>query len=112
MRDGALLAQALQDTGAAVTSSTDSLEISWTDVTARFDRDQDGVWSAHFGGDVDEARARELVGAIDSAYGRRVQSAVLDRLRERAPAAGLRLDSETVEADSSVTLVLTVDRGA
>ena len=112
MRDGVLLARALEDTGAAVTPSDDALEIAWTDVTARFDRDADGIWSAHFDGDVDEDRARELVGAIDAAYGRRVQSAVVERLRERAPAAGLRLDSETVAADSSVTLVLTVERGA
>jgi hypothetical protein len=112
MRDGVLLAQALEDTGAAVTPSDDALEIAWTDVTARFDRDDEGIWSAFFEGNVDEDRARELVGAVDAAYGRRVQSAVVDRLRERAPAAGLRLDSETVAADSSVTLVLTVERGA
>jgi hypothetical protein len=43
---------------------------------------------------VDEERAVEIVRAVDAAYGRQVQRAVLDRLRERAPAAGLRLESE------------------
>ncbi|SNR98870.1 hypothetical protein [Blastococcus mobilis] len=114
MRDGGLLARALEDTGASVgwAPSQDSLLIQWADVTARFDRGVDGIWSAHFAGDVDEARARELVAAIDAAYGRRVQAAVLERLRQRAPASGMRLESETVEDDSSVTLVLTVEQGA
>jgi hypothetical protein len=92
--------------------SAESLLIRWTGMAARFDRDPAGVWSAHFDGDVDEQRAREVVGLIDAAYGRRVQAAVLQRLRERAPAAGLRLESETVEDDASVTLVLTVQQGA
>ena len=112
MRDGGLLARAVEDTGASVEASAESLVIRWSDVTARFDRDAAGIWTAHFGGDVDEERARELVSLIDAAYGRRVQAAVLQRLRERAPAAGMRLESETVEDDASVTLVLTVQQGA
>ncbi|MBM7808310.1 hypothetical protein JOD57_004147 [Geodermatophilus bullaregiensis] len=112
MRDGALLARALEDTGASVDASADSLLIRWTGMAARFDRDMAGVWNAHFSGDVDEQRAREVVGLIDAAYGRRVQAAVLQRLRQRAPAVGLRLESESVEDDASVTLVLTVQRSA
>jgi hypothetical protein len=114
MRDRELLAHALADTGAsvAVSAEGDSLLITWPDVTARFDRDAEGIWNAHFAGDIDEARARELVGQVDVAYGRQVQAAVLDRLRERAPAAGLRLDAERLEEDDSVTLVLTVEQGA
>src|SRR4051812_15165595 len=112
MRDRELLAGALTDTEGSVAVSADgaSLLVTWPDVTARFDRDTDGIWSAHFAGDVDEARARELVGQVDLAYGRRVQAAVLARLRERAPAAGLTLDSERLEEDDSVTLVLTVEQ--
>ncbi len=53
-----------------------------------------------------------MVGLIDAAYGRRVQAVVLERLRQRAGAAGFRLESETVEDDASVTLVLTVQQGA
>ncbi len=112
MRDGALLARALEDTGASVDVSADSLLIRWTGMAARFDRDPAGVWNAHFSGDVDERRAREVVGLIDAAYGRRVQATVLERLRQRAGAAGFRLESETVEDDASVTLVLTVQQGA
>ena len=34
---------------------------------------------------------------------------MLERLRERAPAAGLRLESETVAEDASVRLVFAVE---
>jgi hypothetical protein len=114
MRDRELLAGALTDIGAevAVSAEGNSLLVTWPDTTARFDRGADGVWGAHFAGDVDEARVRGLVGEVDAAYGRRVQTAVLARLRERAPAAGLRLDAERLEEDDSVTLVLTVEQGA
>ncbi|MGH3908988.1 MAG: hypothetical protein ACRDTE_33135 [Pseudonocardiaceae bacterium] len=112
MRDENLLGDALADTGAVVTrSSPDALTANWQGVTAEFTRDAERIWAAHLRGEVDNARAAGIVAAIDAAYGRRVQTAVLARLRERAPTAGLRLHSETVAEDSSVTMVLTVDQG-
>ncbi|GFJ86952.1 hypothetical protein [Phytohabitans rumicis] len=78
--------------------------------TGRFTRDADGVWSAHFTGEVDESRAVEIVRAVDTGYGHQVQRAVLDRLRERAPAAGLWLESETTTEDDGVRLVFAVGR--
>lgn len=113
MRDENLLGDALSDTGATVTrNSPDAIRATWRGVVADFTRDLDGIWSAHLIGEVDEERARSIVSAVDVAYGHRVQSAVLGKLRERAPAAGLQLHSETVEEDSSVTVVLTVQQGA
>lgn len=113
MRDENLLGDALSDTGAIVTcTSPNQIRAEWRGVVTDFTRDSDGIWSAHLVGEIDEERARSIIAGVDVAYGRRVQSAVLVKLRERAPAAGLYLQSEKVEEDSSVTVVLTVQQGA
>ena len=112
MRDLNLLQAALEDTQAKVSRVTEaSLEVDWADVAAVFERDADGIWQVHFSGeDVDRRRAAEIVQAIDAAYARQVQHAVVQKLRERAHTAGLQLASETVEEDQSVTMVLNVRR--
>lgn len=106
MRDEALLRSALQDTGAVVEAEGGRLVARWAGVDATFTRDADGVWSAHLRGDVDEARAVAIVTAVDQAYGRQVQAAVIARIRQRAPAAGMTVASETVAEDESVTFLL------
>ncbi|WP_239168591.1 hypothetical protein [Paractinoplanes deccanensis] len=109
MRDVTLLAGALRDLGAAVTDGAGTVVASWDGSTATFSRGADGIWAAHVAG-VDERAAIDLVTAVDGAYGRRVQHAVLERLRAQAPAAGLRLQSESVTADAGVRLVFEVER--
>lgn len=108
MRDENLLAAALGETGALVTADNGQLDASWDGVRSTFRRGPDGIWAAHFTGDVDERRAVEIVRALDAGYGRQVQRAVLDRLRERAPAAGLRLESENTTEENAVRLVFAV----
>jgi hypothetical protein len=112
MKDQGLLAEALRQTRADVSVYPDKLIAKWQGVEAEFARDEHGIWQANFTGDVDVDRASSIVVAIDVAYGHQVQQAVLAKLRERAPAAGMSVASETVEADSSVTLVLNVGVGA
>ncbi|TCB90986.1 hypothetical protein E0H26_26215 [Micromonospora zingiberis] len=109
MRDETLLAAALHDTAAVVSVDRDAITADWTGVRASFQRGADGIWSAHFTGEVDEEQAVEVVRAVDAAYGRQVQQAVLERLRQQAPAAGLRLESEQVTEDASVRLVFAVE---
>ena len=111
MRDRTLLAEALRDTGADVTVADETLTAAWSQpvTEATFTRGAEGIWAAHFTG-VGQERAVELVTAVDAAYGRQVQRAVLTRLREQAPAAGLRLESESVGDDASVRLVFEVER--
>jgi hypothetical protein len=109
MRDVTLLTAALRDTGAVVVQAADgALDARWEGVQAVFRRDEAGAWSAHFTGETDEQRAVAIINAVDAAYGRQVQRVALERLRERAPAAGLRLESESVAADASVRLVFEV----
>lgn len=111
MRDESLLVAALRDTHAAVTKPGDTLVADWAGVRAEFGRDADGIWQAHFTGDVDEERAVGIIQAIDQAYGLQVQRAVIEKLKERAPAAGMSVVSERVEIDDSMTLVLEVGAG-
>lgn len=108
MKDEGLLAAALRDTQAHVTIAGEKMVATWQGTRAEFRRDSAGIWQAHFSGDIDVDRASEIVLAVDEAYGRQVQQAVLARLRERAPAAGMSVESETVEDDDSITLVLNV----
>ncbi|MFG2043189.1 hypothetical protein [Dactylosporangium sp. NPDC048998] len=111
MRDAALLGAALRDSRAAVSAEGADLVADWAGVRARFSRDPQHIWTAHLTGDVDEPRAMEIVRSVDAAYGRQVQQAVLARLTERAPAAGLRLESRSVTPDAAVRLVFAVERG-
>lgn len=112
MRDEALLAAALADTNAIVGRSGTTLSADWAGVRAEFARDEARIWQATFTGDIDEERAVGVISAIDQAYGRQVQRAVVVRLKQRAPGAGMSVVSEHVETDDSMTLVLEVGSGA
>jgi hypothetical protein len=109
MRDVTLLADALRDTGATVTSGPDNVTAVWDEQAVAFARDPAGVWAAHATGMAGDM-AVALITVVDQAYGRRVQQAVLERLRDRASEAGLRLESETAQPDASVRLVFEVER--
>lgn len=108
MRDMTLLAAALAETRAAVTAEGEMLVAEWSGVRAEFARDANSIWQANFTGDIDEVRAVGIVSAIDQAYGLQVQRAVVEKLKRRAPGAGMSVVSERTEDDASMTLVLEV----
>lgn len=110
MRDVRLLVKALVDTGAQVTESGKLLTALWQGIEAKFECNSEGTWQVDLTGDVDEVKAVEIIRAVDEAYGRCVQVAVLERLRGRAALAGMRVESEQVEDDLSVTVILEVGR--
>ena len=110
MKNADLLAQALTDLNATVQASPESITATWPALQARFARNADGVWTAHFSGEVTSETTATVVRDLDRAYGLRVQQAVLERVRASAPEAGMVVESETVEEDRTVTLVLNVGR--
>lgn len=112
MRDERLLTHALADIGAHVSRDSDTITATWGNAEGTFTKDANGIWTVHFVGDTDLDEATNVVAHIDAAYGLRVQTEVLARLRERAPAAGMEVESETIEDDHSVTLVLNVNGSA
>lgn len=111
MRDGRLLKAALADTGATIADQRDVIVAAWGETQGRFTRDQQGIWSVHFPGETRYEMATTLIAKVDAAYGLQVQHEVLARLRDRAPQAGMEIESESVENDHSVTLVLNVNSG-
>ncbi|MFC9996851.1 hypothetical protein [Nocardia sp. NPDC127526] len=111
LRDPRLLTLALGDTGGRATvTGPDAIDVEWAELAAQLRRDADGIWQAHFTGTTDEQRCVDAVLAVDAAYGRRVQAEVLQKVRDRAPAAGMTLVSETTNTDESVTMVLEVNQ--
>jgi hypothetical protein len=114
MKDPMLLAAALSDAGADVRWQGEELISRWPDGEVRFTREHDGptpgIWTAHASDDLGETRAVELVRLVDHAYGRQVQRVVVERVKHRSAEAGMRIESETVDDDTNVTLVLALDR--
>lgn len=112
MRDRSLLRQALGDVGATVSDLDVQLQATWDMTTATMTQAADGIWTAHFPGGTQEEHATKLLRDLDTAYARRVQEAVVARLRERASSAGMTIESERIEPDHTVTLVFNVARGS
>lgn len=110
MKDLGLLQLAISDTGGTVRmAGPDRISAAWQEDEAVFTRGGDGVWAVHFDGpEASLEQAGTVLRELDAAYARRVQAAVVQRLKERAGGANLQLQSETVEEDSTVTLVLNV----
>ncbi len=115
MRDLGLLAAAVEDLGGTVgVQEASLLEASIADLSLRMTRGEDGIWAAHLtadGRELDIEEANAFILALDTAYAARVQRAVVERIRDRAPEAGLALVSEQRGEDDSVTMVLEVQRG-
>ena len=110
MRDETLLVVSLQDLGATVRRADDGallVDTAGGGLTMR--RDAAGLWNACFTGEWRPESARALVEDLDRAYGLRVQQAVIRRLEERAPAAGMRISSQSIDDDRVVTLVMEVE---
>lgn len=110
MKDIGLLTAAAEQTGGIIREAGDHrLMVEWPGITAIFTRDDEGIWSAHLDGpDAGAEAAVELLQRLDGAYARQVQQALVQRLKERVDGAGLQLQSEKVEEDETVTLVLNV----
>ncbi len=108
-RHPGLLCQALDDLGAhAVTATNDSTSATINGIATTFIRGTDGVMTAHFPRDTNVDDALAIVNQVDSAYTRRVQDAVYRRVRQRASELGYEVDSETVDDDETITLVVKV----
>lgn len=110
MRHEPLVVAALQDCGAQVAATSDGrISATWDGLESTWGRAEDGVWATTLRGDVDIDRAASLAREVDAAYCKRVQEDVLAKIRERAPSAGMNLESEHVDDEGTVTVVLALE---
>jgi hypothetical protein len=117
MKDRGLLADALKDLGAVDVEAGAEVAATVDGIQLVMRQTPDGVWAADFTPApgrpaVTTEEATKLAEQLDAAYAARVQTAVAQRIRERASDAGLDLVSETVGENREVTMVLDVRAGA
>ncbi|MET8995227.1 hypothetical protein [Amycolatopsis sp. NPDC004169] len=107
MRHRDLLSRALVGLRAQVTDDGTSVFAAWEGRRITFGYGAEGVQVAHVDGPgLTEAEAARLVLSVDEAYAAEVQRAVLARLKDRAAQAGMRVESERVNADQSISVTL------
>lgn len=109
MKNQDLLVNAMQNSGCTVTSTPNEIAGSFNSILFSFKRDGNGVWNATFIPGTTLQTATQIVQSIDRAYGLEVQAEVLRKIKERAPQNGMTLESETVNSDASISLVLAVN---
>jgi hypothetical protein len=110
MKNLDLLVNAMKNAGSTVTATQNEIAGNINSILFTFKRDQMGIWNATFTAGTTLQSATQIIQAIDKAYGLEVQSEILRKIKERAPENGMTLESETVNADSSISLVLAVNQ--
>lgn len=110
MKNVDLLVNAMKNAGCTVTTTPNEIAGNFNSILFTFKRDQLGIWNATFIAGTTLQAATQIIQAIDKAYGLEVQSEILRKIKERAPQNGMTLESETVNADSSISLVLAVNQ--
>lgn len=108
LRDRDLLARSLRELGMEVTVDQEGLHAEAGDVRLRFTVNEDGVAVAHVdSGEVE--KARELIHAVDQQYAALVQVALYERVKAKASKLGLTIESERIDENNALTLVLALN---
>ena len=110
MKNLDLLQNAMRNIGCTTTMQENEIAASLNSIYFTFTKNPQGIWAARFVAGTSVEVAEQIIGQIDKAYGIEVQTEVLRKIKERAPQSGMTLESETINEDSSVTLVLAVNQ--
>jgi hypothetical protein len=110
MKNLELLQNAMRNIGCTTTMQESEISASLNSLNFTFKKNSQGIWAATFEAGTTFEDAEQIIGQIDKAYGIEVQTEVLRKIKERAPQSGMTLESETINEDSSVTLVLAVNQ--
>ena len=110
MKNLELLQNAMRNIGCTTTMQEGEISASLDSINFTFKKNPHGFWAARFIAGTSVDVAEQIIGQIDKAYGIEVQAEVLRKIKERAPQSGMTLESETINEDSSVTLVLAVNQ--
>lgn len=110
LKDPVLLREALEGIGAQVDQDEGITRAEWSDLVISFTVGQDDLLHA-FSKDHDhEDKIFERIAEVDRTYARLVQRNVIERIRNNASGMGMRLESESVNDDDSVSFSLVVTR--
>jgi hypothetical protein len=105
LRDRDLLIRSLRDLGADVTVDEDGVRAESGPLKLRFTVNDEGLAVAHVeAGDPDEVT--QLIHSLDEQYAAHVQVALYERVKARAARMGLSIESEQVNENNALTLVL------
>jgi high-affinity Fe2+/Pb2+ permease len=110
MKNLELLQNAMRNIGCTTSIQESDISASLNSLNFTFKKNSQGIWAATFEAGTTFEAAEQIIGQIDKAYGIEVQTEVLRKIKERAPQSGMTLESETINEDSSVTLVLAVNQ--
>ena len=110
MKNLELLQNAMRNIGCTTAMQENEIVASLNSLNFNFKKNSQGIWAATFVAGTTLEAAEQIIAQIDKAYGIEVQAEVLRKIKERAPQSGMTLESETINEDSSVTLVLAVNQ--
>ncbi len=110
MKNLELLQNAMRNIGCTTTMQENEIAASLNSIYFTFKKNSEGIWTAGFVAGTSVDVAEQIISQIDKAYGIEVQAEVLRKIKERAPQSGMTLESETINEDASVTLVLAVNQ--
>jgi hypothetical protein len=111
LRDRELLVRSLRDLGAHVALDADGVRAEADDLRLRFTVNDEGIAVAHVeAGNPEEAI--QLIYALDEQYAAHVQVALYERVKARAVRMGLTIESEQVDDENALTIVLALDEAS
>jgi hypothetical protein len=108
LRDRELLVRSLRDLGAEVTVDEGGVRAESGPLQLLFTVNDEGIAVAHVeAGDPDQVT--QVIHSLDEQYTAHVQVALYERVKARAARMGLSIESEQVDENNALTLVLAVD---
>lgn len=110
MKNEELLQKAFEAHGVKVRKKLGVWSGTWDGHFFSYHRNEQGLLVFSFPKDMDVEKAKSFIADIDQSYGYLVQRLLVARIQERVTLSGFSLESERVEQDHTVTMVLNLNR--
>jgi hypothetical protein len=110
MTDARLLEVALQNCGCRSIASSQQLTTAFESAEILFQPAANGAFDAVFSGEIEAEQANAFIGDVFTEYTRLVQEDVYLKLKQRAAARGMMLESEQLQNDNSITLTFCLQK--
>jgi hypothetical protein len=108
MTDPRIVRDALAICGCKASTAGTTVDSALQGSRIAFEQAESGAFNAVFYGTIPGAQAEEFLGDLYGEYSRLVQQEAYLKLKERAAAKGLILESEDVQNDGSIVLTLRI----